>query len=89
MAGSTRTAKTYEEYKAERRKQVIPSKGWRPLDDYDPATAARLLSVRGTPRDWHFCECGSEKCPDKGKADGSALGLHLSRSIPPAVNDAA
>ncbi|GAA2254144.1 hypothetical protein GCM10010430_42360 [Kitasatospora cystarginea] len=72
-------AKTFDEYKAERRKRVPVGN---PLDDYDPVEAARLLTKRGTPKDWSFCECGSEKCPDKGKADGSALAPILGRSFP-------
>ncbi|MGK4583907.1 hypothetical protein [Kitasatospora sp. HPMI-4] len=59
-------AKTYEEYKAERRRRVRPPDGWRPLDDYDPAEADWMLARRGVPSGFPFCECGSPNCPDKG-----------------------
>ncbi|MGK4583501.1 hypothetical protein [Kitasatospora sp. HPMI-4] len=61
-----RVAKTYEEYKAEGRRQVVPPKGWRPLDDYDPAEAGRLLAKRGVPSGFPFCECGAPNCPNGG-----------------------
>lgn len=83
---TTSKAMTFDEYKAERRRQTPVGN---PLDDYDPAMAARLLSVRGTPKDWHFCECRRPQCPDKDKLSGAALAPVLGRPVPPAVIDAA
>jgi hypothetical protein len=58
--------------------------------EYDPTWYDRQKgNGRGTPKDWHFCECGSEKCPDKGKMDGTALAPWLNRPSRSAVNDAA
>lgn len=74
----------------ERRRQVLPPKGWRPLGEYDPQYFEKLRGKgRGTPKDWAFCECGSEKCPDKGKASGAALAPMLGRPVLPAVPDVA
>ncbi|MDH6119616.1 hypothetical protein ABH930_004374 [Kitasatospora sp. GAS204A] len=36
------------------------------LADYDPLRAAGL---GGVPKDWPLCECGGEKCPDRGLAE--------------------
>ncbi|MGK4582485.1 hypothetical protein [Kitasatospora sp. HPMI-4] len=70
----------------EQRKQVLPPKGWRPLDDYDPQYFERLRgNGRGTPKDWAFCSCDNKRCPDSGKADGSAMAPMLGRSVPLAV----
>ncbi len=33
--------------------------------DYDPAYAAKAVG-RGIPRDWPFCTCGADVCPDRG-----------------------
>ncbi|MGK4579807.1 hypothetical protein [Kitasatospora sp. HPMI-4] len=60
-----RTQRTYEEYRAERRRRVLAPEGWQPLDDYDPAAADRLLTRRGVPKGFPFCECGSPNCPDR------------------------
>lgn len=57
-------AMTYDDYKAERRRQPA---SWRPLDDYDPEAAARM-TLRGVPLGWPFCECGALACPDRGEA---------------------
>ncbi|MGE7432743.1 hypothetical protein [Kitasatospora sp. NPDC001175] len=61
-----RVARTYEEYKADRRRQLLPPDGWRPLDDYDPAAADKVLGRRGVPSGFPFCECGATNCPDTG-----------------------
>jgi hypothetical protein len=58
--------------------------------EYDPLYFDKLRgNGRGTPKDWHFCECGSEKCPDRDKLSGAALAAILGRHVPPVVNDAA
>ncbi|MFD9594918.1 hypothetical protein ACFWA9_19490 [Kitasatospora sp. NPDC059973] len=62
VKSSARSAKTYEEYKAERR-ETRPSSN--PLDDYRQQGLARTSS-RGIPQDWPFCTCGADICPDKG-----------------------
>ncbi|MGW2541749.1 hypothetical protein ACWC5I_12965 [Kitasatospora sp. NPDC001574] len=62
MATGTQSARTFDQYKAERRK-APPSSN--PLDDYRPQEVAKA-SARGVPRDWPFCTCGAEVCPDKG-----------------------
>lgn len=80
MTGSGRTTQTYEEYKAERRKQVLPPRGWRPLDDYVPQIATWLVSRRGTPPDWPFCRCGSAQCPDGDHMTPEEIGLMLGRA---------
>ncbi|WP_329563784.1 hypothetical protein [Kitasatospora sp. NBC_01266] len=58
--------------------------------EYDPLFFDKLRGGgRGTPNGWPFCECGSDKCPDKDKASGAALAPALDRSTSPAVSDAA
>ena len=52
---------SYEEYRALRRQQTVTSN---PLDDYDPEVVARIMT-RGVPREWPFCECGGDTCPDR------------------------
>ncbi|MED7948032.1 hypothetical protein [Streptomyces sp. BE303] len=59
---SARRTRTYDEYRAEQRKQVPAGD---PLDDYETKVSARV-SGRGIPRDWPFCTCGADICPDKG-----------------------
>lgn len=90
------TARTDAEQVAERRTGRRPRKTVSPAEmaaiqaEYDPLFFERSRGgLRGTPKDWPFCECGSEKCPDKGKANGSALGPLLDRSIPRGLTDAA
>jgi hypothetical protein len=64
---STRRTKTHDGYRSDRCKQVLQPKGWRSLDDYDYdlETAARLLSLRGVPQGFPFCECGAANFLDQ------------------------
>ncbi|MEY9948854.1 hypothetical protein ABH937_005961 [Kitasatospora sp. GAS1066B] len=43
------------------------------LAEYDPLWFERATNGgRGLPVDWPFCECGGEKCPDRGLTDDAA-----------------
>ncbi|MGF1427679.1 hypothetical protein [Kitasatospora sp. LaBMicrA B282] len=73
-----------------RRRTVSPAELAAIQADYDPLFFEKSTNgLRGTPTDWPFCECDRDFCPDKGKADGSALGPALGQSVLPGLTDAA
>lgn len=63
VRSNTSRTKTFEDYKAERRR--VPPSG-DPLADYVPqSSGSTAAQSRGIPQDRPLCTCGAEVCPDK------------------------